>query len=99
MEKSGNFIFNRNEKQLNFNTIKGVFEELNDGDDWCSITLNVGHEKKRFINFALKKPHFDEIKGIHELGSKVVVIFYLTSRYKNERWYTSANVLQVDKLI
>jgi hypothetical protein len=98
MENGGNLLFNRNEKQLNFNTIKGILHECNDGDDWCSITLNVGHENPRFINLAIKKPHFDVIKDNHKIGNKVIVMFYLTSRYKNGRWYTTANILQVDNL-
>jgi len=99
MENNANLQFNRNDKQLNFNAIKGIIHECNDGDNWCSITLNVGHENPRFINLAIKKPHYDTIKNKYQVGAKVNVMFYLTSRFKNDRWYTTANVLQVDSII
>lgn len=88
--------FNRNEKQLNFNKIKGAITELNDGEKFCSITLNVGHENIRQVNLVIKKASFDAIKDKFTLGDKVFIKYYLTSRFKNGRWYTMANVLAVD---
>jgi hypothetical protein len=38
--------FNKNEKQIFFNRVRGVIEEINIGDIWCSYTLKVGHEKR-----------------------------------------------------
>jgi hypothetical protein len=99
MEDTAAMLFNRNEKQLNFNSIKGVITESTDGENWCSIVLSVGHENVRMIHFAIKKPQYDAIKDKHPIGAKVNVIFYLTSRFKNERWYTTANVLQIDSVI
>ena len=89
--------FNRNEKQLNFNNIKGIIAQLNDGDRFCSITLDVGHENIRQVNLVIKKINFDPIASKFKVGEKVFIKFYLTSRFKNERWYTMANVLTAEK--
>lgn len=88
--------FNRNDKQLNFNKIKGSIVELNDGEKFCSLTLDVGHENIRQVNLVVKKDSFDKIKDKFKLGDKVFIKYYLTSRFKNGRWYTMANVLAVD---
>ena len=88
--------FNKNEKQLNFNKIKGTITEFNDGEKFCSLTLNVGHENIRQVNLVIKKIGFDAIKSKFQIGQKVFVKFYLTSRFKNGRWYTMANVLTVE---
>jgi len=94
--------FNKNEKQHNFNQIKGVITELNDGDKFCSLTLMVGHENPRPVNLVIKKLVFDSYKELHRVGDKVLVKFYLSSRNKpshdeKPRWGTMANVLQIDK--
>ena len=91
--------FNRNDKQLFFNQIKGSIHEINTDGDWCSITLNVGHENVRFVNLSIKKVSYEKIKNKHLLGDKVSIRFYLTSRFKNERWYTMANILQIDAIV
>lgn len=93
--KTDGIFVNKNEKQKFFNEIKGSIHEKNDGADWCSITLNVGHESPRLVNLALKKAQFDVVDKEFELGDKVAVGFYLTSRFKNGRWYTVANALSV----
>lgn len=94
--------FNKNEKQHNFNQIKGVITELNDGEKFCNMTLTVGHENPRSVNLAIKKVAFDAYKEVHKLGDKVLVKFYISSRNKSyngekPRWSTMANVLQIDK--
>ncbi len=90
--------FNRNEKQLFFNQIRGFIHEINVDGDWCSITLNVGHESVRFVNVSMKKSLYDKVKDNHKIGDKVTVKFYLTSRFKNNRWYTVANVLELESV-
>jgi hypothetical protein len=90
--------FNRNEKQLFFNQIKGYIHEINVDGDWCSVTLNVGHESVRFVNLSMKKVEYDKVKDNHKIGDKVFIRFYLTSRFKNERWYTVANILQIQSV-
>lgn len=95
--------FNKNERQYHFNKIKGEITEINtpetsDLNSWCSITLKVGHENSRLVNLCCKKNLIDTItaNGI-SVSDKVVAFFYLTSRFKNNRWYSTANILQVDK--
>jgi hypothetical protein len=95
--QNGNvFTFNRNDKQFMFNEIKGCIAEKNDDEKWCSITINVGHENPRLVNLAIKKIDFDKFNAKYLIGDKVIIRYYLTSRLKNERWYTTANILQID---
>jgi len=91
--------FNRNDKQLSFNQIKGVIHEQNEGEIWCSFTLILGHENKRFVNLVVKKPQYETLVKKYPIGEKVNVLFYITSRFKNGRWYTTANVLQMESII
>ena len=88
--------FNKNDKQLHFNQVKGKITELNDGDRFCSVTIDLGHENIRQANICMKKARFDTISSRFKLGDKVCVRYYLTSRKKNERWYTMANLLAMD---
>lgn len=90
--------FNKNKNQFHFNTIKGVLTEKNDGEVFCSLTIKVGHEKTRDVNCICKKPQFDSIKDIIQIGDKVSVQFYVTSRFKNGRWYTTASALTIEKV-
>lgn len=99
------FGFNKNDKQYHFNKIKGEISEINtpnedtNGDNaWCSVTLKVGHENARLVNLCAKKNLIDKVIGNGiSVGDKVVILFYLTSRFKNNRWYSTANILQVDR--
>jgi hypothetical protein len=86
----------KNDKQVYFNQIKGIIEELNDGDEFCSITLKLGHENSRNVNLVMKKPQFIPIQEKYKIGDKVLVRFYISSRKKHDRWYTSATVLDVN---
>jgi len=90
---------NKNDKQIYFNQVKGVVAEINDGHIFSSITLNVGHEKKRFVNFVFKADKLAEIKDKIKVDDKVCVKYYLASYNKNERWKTLAHLLFVDKLV
>lgn len=90
----------KNDKQLYFNQIKGTLTELNDGEKYCSITLSVGHDNRRTVNLVMKKKQFDLLvieKGL-DLKDKVSARFYVSSRFKNGRWYTMANTLDVARL-
>lgn len=104
INKEEGLPFNKNEKQYHFNQIKGEVMEINlpnentENNDWCSITIKVGHENARLVNVCAKKKLIDSLADNNiSVGAKVVVLFYLTSRFKNNRWYSTANVLQVDK--
>jgi hypothetical protein len=91
-----NIEFNKNEKQLYFNRVKGSVSEISLGEIWCSITLIVGHENSRLVNFCFKKEQYEKFIGNTKVGDKIGIRFFLTSRYKNGRWHTNANILQVD---
>jgi len=88
--------FNKNERQLFFNFVRGKIEEINDADEWCSYTLSVGHEYPRLVNFTIKKVNFDKIRDNHQIGDKVLIKFYITSRYRNGRWHTNANIISIE---
>lgn len=90
-------FLNKNDKQVYFNQVKGRLSELNDGEVFCNITIEVGHENPRSVNFVLKKREFDSLRKTYILGDRVTVRFYITSRFKNERWYTTATVLDVQR--
>jgi len=82
-----------------FNEIKGELTELNKDSDWCNITLKVGHSNKRKVNLVCKRLFFDEnLEKSFNLGDKVSVRFYISSRKKHDRYYTNATILAVDKL-
>ncbi len=88
--------FNKNEKQIFFNRIRGVIEEINVNDIWCSYTLLVGHENQRLVNFSIKKEQYDKLSHTYKVGDKVGIRFFLSSKYKNGRWHTSANILTIE---
>ena len=46
----------------------------------------------------MKKFQFDKIEKDLDLGEKIVARFYIVSRKKNDRWYTSANLLDIQKV-
>lgn len=88
--------FNKNEKQIFFNRVRGVIEEINIGDIWCSYTLKVGHENQRLVNFSIKKDQYDQLENPYNVGDKVGIRFFLSSKFKNGRWHTSANILAIE---
>lgn len=89
-----NFVNKSEDRQRIFNEIRGKIIELNDGEKFCSVTIRVGHDNKRDVNLSCKKVQFDEIIENYELGDRVLVRYFLSSR-KKERWYTMANILGV----
>jgi len=89
--------FNRNEKQQFFSTIKGVLKEVQTGDKFSNITLEVGHERPRLVNLVIKNALFDKVKQDLVLESKLSIAYYITSRKTADRWNTMANVLTVRK--
>jgi hypothetical protein len=89
---------NKNEKQLNFNQIKGIVTEINEGEIFSSITLNVGHETKRYINVVFKTTILDSIKSKVQIEDKVAVKYYLASYNNFSKWKTLAHLLFIDKI-
>ena len=87
--------FNKNDKQHHFNVIKGVLIEMNDAEKFCSITIKVGHENTREVNFSVRKEKFDQLSKIVSLLDKVCVKYFIVSRKKFDRYFTSANLLDI----
>jgi hypothetical protein len=87
----------KNEKQLVFNQVRGFLDEINEGNDFCNITLKVGHENPRMVNITMKRTQFDEMIKTHTLGEKITCRFYISSRKKYDRWYTTASLLDIRK--
>ena len=93
----GTESFNRNEKQQFFSKIKGVLKEKNISEKYSSITLEVGHEKPRPVNLIIKNSILDDIEPFLVIGDKISVAYYITSRKMKDGWFTTANVLNVEK--
>lgn len=87
----------KDNRQQMFNEICGCISELNDSDTFCSITIVVGHVNSRNVNLLMKKAFFDsQVSGRFHVGDRVRARFFIASKFKHGRWYTMANVLQVD---
>jgi hypothetical protein len=86
-----------NDKQTHFNQVKGVITEINRGEEFSNLTLILGHTNPRNINLCTKTYHFDEMIKRYAIGDKVVAQFYASSNYKNDRWYTTCNILSLAK--
>lgn len=96
--KNDSVNFNKNDKQIFFNQVKGAISEIDTTTDWCSITLSVGHENNRLVNFCIKKKDYALLDGKFNILDKVLIRFFLTSRFKNDRWHTIANVISILKM-
>jgi hypothetical protein len=86
-----------NDKQQVFNQVKGEILEINAGEDFSSLTLKVGHANFRSVNLSCKTIHFNELIQCKSIGDKVLCQFYISSNKKNDRWYTTANLLSISK--
>jgi hypothetical protein len=89
---------NKNEKQFNFNQIKGIVTEINAGEIFSPITLTVGHETKRYINVVFKTTILESIKEKIQIEDKVAVKYYLASYNNFSKWKTLAHLLFIDKI-
>lgn len=87
--------FNRNERQLNFNSIKGTILEVKNEHIYSSIILEVGHERKRKVYLSIPTEKLDTMKENIPVGTKVDVKFYIASKVKGDRWFTNVNVLAI----
>jgi hypothetical protein len=88
----------KNEKQVFFNQIKGEICEVNVEDKFCNVVLSLGHENVRHASFVTKTELFNGYKDTINLGDKVMIRFYISSRKKHDRWYTTASILDIQKL-
>jgi hypothetical protein len=87
--------FNRNDRQLNFNTVKGIIAEIIDEPTYSAIILDVGHEKQRKVYLSIPTIKLQDMKDIVVLGRKVEAKFYIASKLKSDRWFTNVNVLSI----
>jgi hypothetical protein len=88
----------KNDRQIYYNQVRGVITEKEEGDVYCSITLKVGHENFRLVNLSMKRNQYDLLCKDLTVGEKILAKFYVVSRKKSERWYTSANLLDVENV-
>lgn len=89
--------FNKNDKQVYFNVVKGIMEEINDGEAFCNIILKVGHDNVRFVNLVMRRNIYEEIIKEYAIGDKVSCKFFVSSKKKHGKWYTTANMLSIEK--
>ena len=81
-----------------FNEIKGRIIELNQNTHFSNITLSVGNHNSRSVNLVCKTNLYKSlIENKFELNDKVKVRFFLSSSKKHDRWYTNANILEINK--
>ena len=83
----------KNDKQVFFNQVRGIVQEIIVDDKFTTIALSAGHENPRNIAFVSKNDCFEKFQSVLSLGSKVLIRFYLSSRKKHDRWYTTATIL------
>lgn len=88
---------NKNDKQIKFNEIKGTISILQDEGFFCLLVLKVGQENSRNVALVVKKDIFNTIVDNYSINDKVCVKYFITSKCKNGNWYTSANLLDIQK--
>lgn len=106
INENGNEIllnnYNKNENQKIFNEIIGDVTELNDAEEFCSITLIIGKNRHREANFCIKKLEYDiAINNGLAVGDKVKILFFPSSkRDKNnsQRFYNNNNIIGIERL-
>jgi hypothetical protein len=94
MDLENNMI--KNNLQLYFNQVKGEVVEIEEGEKYSNITIKVGHNNPRLVNLVAKTESFKLVTNNVKICDNVVAKFYLTSNKKNERYYTTATLLQMD---
>jgi hypothetical protein len=87
----------KNEKQVFFNQIRGEIFEINEEDKFSNVVLSLGHENLRHASFVTKTELFETYKDNINIGDKVMIRFYISSRKKHDRWYTTATILDIQK--
>lgn len=89
--------FNKSEQQKIFNELKGELIEINFGEKYSNITIKVGHNNFRKVNFVAKTDYLKEIILAFSLNDKITVKFYISSVFKYERYHTTATLLEIEK--
>ena len=83
-----------------FNEIRGKVVEMNNDGEWSNIVLSVGHENRRLVNLVCKTETFDRLISEEKINTDHLVLcrFYVVSRKTNDRYYTNANLLSIQRL-
>lgn len=87
--------FNKNQLQLYFNQIKGEISEINIDEKYSNITVLVGHTNFRLVNLVAKTMMFNNLIGDFKVGDKIIAKFYISSNKKNNRYYTTATLVEI----
>jgi molybdopterin-binding protein len=90
--------FNKSEKQLFFNQLKGCIAEIEFGEKFSNLTLQIGHANFRSANFCMKSSLFTDLIEGYNVGDSVSVRYYISSNKKNGRWYTTATLLSIENI-
>jgi len=80
-----------------FNQVKGIITEMSCENNFCSITLKVGHSNSRMVNLSCKKDYFEKIVKDIKVDDKVICRFYVSSNEKHGRWYNTISLLSCEK--
>lgn len=85
----------KNDKQVFFNQIKGTICEINIEEKFSNVVLQLGHENTRHAAFVIKTEFYKPYENKIKIGDKVIIRFYISSRKKHDRWYTTATILDI----
>jgi hypothetical protein len=88
----------KNDKQVFFNQIRGEVFEINVEEKFSNVVLQIGHENTRHAAFVIKTELFKQYEPALNVGNKVTIRFYISSRKKHDRWYTTATILDLQLL-
>lgn len=88
----------KNPLQQLFNEIKGEIIEINIEEKFSNITLQVGKENSRIVNLTGKTIQVMKLMEGLKLNDRVIAKFYISSHKKNDRYYTNATILELNKL-
>jgi hypothetical protein len=78
----------KNTLQLWYNQVEETFS---------NITLKVGKANPRLVNLTGKSQYFQKIISGINVGEKILAKFYISSNKKNDRYYTTATLLEAIK--
>jgi outer membrane cobalamin receptor len=88
------------DKQKNYNNVKGEIVEINNKAEnlYWSVTLSLGHDKLRKLNLCNKAERVEQILDSIQakVGDRVTALFFVSSAFKNDKYYTTANLLGLE---
>jgi hypothetical protein len=87
----------KNTLQLWYNQVRGEVIEINIEETFSNITLKVGKANPRLVNLTGKSQYFQKIISGINVGEKILAKFYISSNKKNDRYYTTATLLEAIK--